>query len=180
MGILLRKLKAALGIGSIWGIAGGAVGTAFGGLSRIPTGSFLSSALVFGVGTGVAGLILGAGFGALLSVMEGRRTLDDLTANRAALWGFVVGAAVALVGTIAVASLKGVGIAAGGLGIPISVQLIAVAGAAVSYGAVTAGLAAATVSLAKRSPSELQSGSNASAGGQVSRAGSNDDRLTSE
>ena len=28
MGVLLRKLKAALGIGSIWGIAAGAVGTA--------------------------------------------------------------------------------------------------------------------------------------------------------
>jgi hypothetical protein len=162
MGILLRKLEAALGIGSIWGIAGGAVGTAFGGLSRIPTGSFLSSALVFGVGTGVAGLILGAGFGGLLSVMEGRRTLDDLTANRAALWGFVVGAAVALVGLITVASMKGVGIAASELGIPIAVQLIAVAGAAASYGAITAGLAAATVSLAKRSPSELQSGSKGS------------------
>jgi len=159
MGIQLRKLKAALGIGSIWGIAGGAVGTAFGGLSSIPTGSFLSSALVFGVGTGVAGLILGAGFGGLLSVMEGRRALDDLTANRAGLWGFVVGAAVALVGLTAVASLKGIGIVASGFGIPIGVQLIAVAGAAASYGAITAGLAAATVSLAKRSPSELQSGS---------------------
>ena len=62
VGILLRKLKAALGIGSIWGITAGGVGTALGGLSRLPTGSFLSSALVFGVGTGVAGLILGAGF----------------------------------------------------------------------------------------------------------------------
>jgi hypothetical protein len=103
------------------------------------------------------------GFGGLLSVMEGRRTLDDLTANRAALWGLVVGAAVALVGTIAVASLKGVGIAASELGIPIGIQLTAIAAGAVSYGAITAGLAAATVSLAKRSPSELQTGSDASA-----------------
>ncbi len=164
MGILLRKLKAALGIGSIWGIAFGAVGTALGGL--ISTTFFLSSALGLGVVAGVAGLILGAGFGGLLSVMEGRRTLDELTAHRAALWGFVVGAAVALVGTIAVASLTGVvGIAGSllGLPIPIALQLTALAAGAASYGAVTAGLAAATVSLAKRSPSELQSGSNGSA-----------------
>ena len=163
MGNLLRKLKAALGIGSIWGIAIGAVGTALGGLLLL-AGSFLSSALVFGVGFGVAGLILGAGFGGLLSVMEGRRTLHELTARRAALWGFVVGAATALVGTIAVwGPTSAVGIAVSRLGLPIGVQLTAIAGAAVAYGAMTAGLAAATVSLAKRNPSELQSGSDASA-----------------
>ena len=161
MGILLRKLKAALGIGSIWGITAGAVGTALGGLSSLPTGSFLSSALVFGLGCGVAGLILGTGFGGLLSLMEGRRTLDELTAHRAALWGFVVGAAVAVVGTIAVASLMDVVRIAEsllGLPLPIGLQLTAIAAGAASYGAITAGLAAATVSLAKRSPSELQSG----------------------
>ena len=150
MGILLRKLKAFLVIGSIWGIAAGAVG-ALGG---------------FGVATGVTGLVLGAGFGGLLSVMEGRRTLDELTARRAALWGFVVGAAVALVGTIAVASATDfVRIAESilGLPIPIGLELTALVAGAASYGAVTAGLAAATVSLAKRSPSELRSGSNGSA-----------------
>ena len=156
----MRKLKAALGIGAIWGIATGAAGTTLGVLSP---GSFLSSALFYGAVTGVTGLVLGVGFGGLLSMMEGRRTLDELTPHRAASWGFVVGAAVALVGIIAVASLKGVGIAAGELGIPIGVQLTAIATGAVSYGTVTAGLAAATVSLAKRSPSELQSGSNGSA-----------------
>ena len=165
VGILLSKLKAVLGIGSIWGIAAGTVGTALGALSGLPTGSFLSSALVLGVGSGVAAFVLGVGFGGLLSVMEGRRTLDELTAHRAALWGFVVGAAVALVGTIAVASLMDVVRIAEsilGLPIPIGLQLTAIAAGAVSYGAITAGLAAATVSLAKRSPSELQSGSNES------------------
>ena len=133
MGSLIKKLKAALGIGSIWGIAFGAVGAALGAL--IPMGSFVSSVLAFGVGFGVAGLILGAGFGGLLSVMEGRRTLDELTAHRAALWGFVVGAAVALVGTIAVASLTDVVKIAGsllGLPIPIALQLTALAAGAVS------------------------------------------------
>ena len=164
MGNLLKKLKAALGIGSIWGVAFGAVGTALGSL--IATTSFLSSTLGLGVVAGVTGLILGAGFGGLLSVMEGRRTLDDLTPHRAALWGFTVGAGVALVGMIAGASLMDViGIAESllGLPIPIGLQLAAVAAGAVSYGAITAGLAAATVSLAKRSPSELQSGSKPSA-----------------
>ena len=69
MGILLSKLKAVLGIGSIWGIAADTVGTALGALSGLPTGSFLSSALVLGVGSGVAAFVLGVGFGGLLSVM---------------------------------------------------------------------------------------------------------------
>ena len=162
VGKLLRKLKAALGIGSLWGIAASPIGMALGAW-LLPTGSVLSSALLFGAYTGGAGLTLGVGFGALLSVMEGRRTLDELTPSRAALWGFVVGAAVTIVGTLAVTSLMGVGIAASGLGIPVAVQLTAIAAGAVAYGAVTAGLAAATVSLAKRSPSELQSGSDSSA-----------------
>ena len=71
----------------------------------------------------------------------------------------------ALVGTIAVANLMDVVRIAEsilGLPIPIGLQLTAIAAGAVSYGAITAGLAAATVSLAKRSPSELQSGSNES------------------
>ena len=54
-------------------------------------------------------------------------------------------------------------VAVSGMGLPIGVQLTAIAVGAASYGAVTAGLAAATVSLAKRSPSELESGPNASA-----------------
>jgi hypothetical protein len=162
MGSLLRKLKAALGIGSIWGITAGTVGMVIGALSRLPTGSFLSSALFFGATTGISALVLGVGFGGLLALMEGRRTLHELTANRAAVWGFVAGAALALVGITAVAVLKGVGIAAGELGIPMGMQLTAVAVAAASYGTTTAGLAAATISLAKRSPSELPSGSNAS------------------
>ncbi len=158
MGNLLRRLKGALGIGSIWGIAAGALGTTLGGLNP---SSFLSSALFFGAATGVTGFVLGVGFGGLLSAMEGRRTFDELTPRRAALWGFVAGAAVALVGTIALADVFWVGVS--GMGLPIGVQLTAIAAGAASYGAVTAGLAAATVSLAKRSPSELESGSNASA-----------------
>ena len=50
----------------------------------------------------------------------------------------------------------------GSLSIPIALQLTALAAGAASYRAITAGLAATTVSLAKRSPSELKSGSIAS------------------
>ena len=121
MATCVQYWKAA-NIGTIWGIALGAVGTALGGL--ISTTSFLSSALGLGVVAGVAGLVLGVGYGGLLSVMEGRRALDDLTAHRAALWGFVAGAAVALVGTIAIASLSDVvRIAEGILGFPIPIPL---------------------------------------------------------
>ena len=164
MNTLLRKLKGALGIGSIWGLATGTVAAVFGGLTSIPTGWFLSSALVFGAGAAGAGLLLGTGFAGLLSLMEGRRTLDELTSKRAALWGFIVGATATLAGAIAVAALQGLGAAAGGMGIPLGVQLTALAAGAVSYGAVTAGLAAATISLAKRGPSELDAGGDGSIG----------------
>ncbi len=74
----------------------------------------------------------------------------------------------ALAGTIAVASLTDVVKIAEsllGLPMPIGLQLTAIVAGAASYGAVTAGLAAATVSLAKRNPSELQSGSDGPARG---------------
>jgi len=160
---LLKKLKAALGIGSIWGVAFGGVGAALGVL--ISTTSFLSTALGLGVVAGVGGFVLGTGFAGLLSVMEGRRTLGELTTHRAGLWGFVAGTALAIFGSVAIGSLMDVVSVAErvlGLPIPIGLQLTAVAAGAASYGAIAAGLAAATVSLAKRSPSALQTGSSAS------------------
>jgi len=160
----VKKLRAALGIGSIWGVAFGGVGALLGAL--IQTTSFLSTALGLGVVAGVGGLVLGLGFAGLLSAMEGRRTLGELTTRRAALWGFVSGTALALVGSVVIGSLMDVvGLAESvlGLPIPIGLQIAAVATGAASYGAIAAGLAAATVSLAKASPPALQSETSGSA-----------------
>lgn len=159
-----RKLKAALSIGALWGIAHGALGAVIGGLIGLSQGSFLGSALAFGAGGAAIGLVLGAGFGGLLSLMEGRRTLGELTARRAAFSGFVAGATVAAVGVAAVATLTGAfGLAGSGLGLPLVVQLTAFAGVSACYGSVAAGLAAGTVSIAKRSPPPLLTGPDASA-----------------
>jgi hypothetical protein len=172
--ILLKRLKAALGIGSIWGAAFVGVGAALGAL--IPTTSFLSTAVGLGVVAGLGGFLLGIGFAGLLSAMEGRRTLGELTSRRAALWGFLAGSALALGGSIVLGSAMGVVGAAEsvlGLGIPVALQLTAVLTGAVSYGAIAAGLASATVSLAQRTPLPLPaepSGSTRILGGDAPEA----------
>jgi len=163
--VLLRRLKAALGIGSIWGAAFVGVGAALGAL--IPTTSFLSTAAGLGIVAGVGGFLLGIGFSGLLSAMEGRRTLGELTARRAALWGFLSGSALALVASVAIGSLVGAVSAAEsvlGLSIPGALRLITILGSAGSYGAIAAGLASATVSLAKRQPPASLSESSRSNG----------------
>lgn len=155
---LMRRLKAALGIGSIWGAAFAGVGAILGAL--IPTTSFLSTVVGLGAVAGVGGLLLGIGFAGVLSAMESRRTLAELTSRRAALWGFLAGSALALVGSVAIGQLMDVVSVAEsllGLGIPAALQITAVVTGAVSYGAIAAGLASATVSLAKRAPVPLPS-----------------------
>lgn len=156
MHVLLKRLKGALGIGSIWGTVFAGIGALLGAL--IPTSSFLSTAFGLSAVAGAGGLLLGVGFAGLFSAVEGRRVLDDLSARRAALWGFLAGSALALVGSLVIGSLTGVvGVAEGllGLSIPAALQLAAVGAGAVSYGAIAAGLASATVSLAKRTPPAL-------------------------
>ena len=151
---MLRKLRAALSIGAVWGLAHGIGGAVVGGLIGLAKGAVLSSALTFGFGGGLIGLTLGAGFGGLLSVMERQRTLDELTARRTGRVGFVVGTALGFAGVAVAAALTGMFGAAGGLGLPVAAQVIAIVGVSACYGSVAAGLASATVSVAKRGPSE--------------------------
>ena len=159
MSSVLRKLRAALAIGSIWGAAFATVGAALGAV--LPATSFLGTTLGLGIVTGIGGFGLGVVFAGLLSAMERRRTLGDLTARRGALWGFVAGSSLALLGSAALGSLLGVVAAAEelmGLAVPVSLQMAALLTGAVSCGAISAALASATVSLAKRAPEELRPG----------------------
>ena len=64
----------------------------------------------------------------------------------------------AIVGALAVGAVTGLGLAATELGLPAALQVTAIATAALSYGAMTAGLASATVSLAQRGPPDPQLG----------------------
>lgn len=147
----IRKLRGILGTGTIWGLATATVGLFLGGIISAVSGEpFLSSLLRVGLRQGLNGFLLGCGFAGVLSVMDGRRTLSELSPGRAAVWGAVAGAAFpsvnVLLGTL--------------LGYPIVVDqlvLVCLVGGLIT-GAVGAGLAAGTVALARRAPVELDSG----------------------
>ena len=148
----LRRLRGVLGIGTLWGVAGTALGTVAGLIVSVSGGLPLLDTLVeFGLGAGGLGFVLGSGFAGVLTMLERRRTLDELSPGRAALWGGMAGAAAALV--VGISLLPE-------LGAILSVrQLVLLFVAAPgSYGALSAALAAGTVALARRAPAELDSG----------------------
>jgi len=149
----VQRLRGALGIGALWGAAGSVVGAVGAVAANVMVGSPLLGPIIdWSLGAGFAGFLLGTGFAGLLTLLEGRRTLDELSAARAAAWGAVAGA-LAPTAVIILGSAMGWNPA-------LSVQQIipVVLGAAGSYAALTAALAAGTVSLAKRTPDELTSG----------------------
>ena len=145
-----RRVRAALGLGAIWGLATGLVGTVAGGVAGLYVGEVVYLATIGGVITGSLGVALGTGFASLLSLMERNRTLSELSVARGGAWGFVAGAALPLLANLMTIALFGSSVAVGTL-IP------ALLGGAVSYGVLTAALACGTVALAKRAPSELES-----------------------
>jgi len=111
---------------------------------------FLDTLVEFGLGAGRLGFGLGSTFAFVLTTLERRRTLDELTPGRAAGWGALAGAGAALVvGLSLVPALFPVLSTA-------QLALLLISGTA-SYGALTAGLAAGTVALARRAPAELAS-----------------------
>lgn len=147
----LRKLRGILSIGAIWGTVGGAIGAVGGVLVSVFGGFPLFSSLVeWCLGAGGLGFLFGSGFAVVLTVLEGRRTLDELTPGRAALWGALAGAAVPFGSLLFYLGSGGT--------VPFRVALIAVSAASGIYGAVSAGLAAGTVALARRAPDELNAG----------------------
>lgn len=147
----LKRVKAALGIGAIWGALAGAVGAVAGGVAGLLTGGAVTLFLLGGGVAGVAGFALGSAFGGVLSLAERNRTLGELSVGRAGFWGAVVGAALPLAGAALMLTF----------GDPVlgmrTLLTAAVAGAS-SYGVLTATLAAGTVALAKRASPELHGG----------------------
>ena len=144
----LRKVRAILGLGTIWGGVGAVIGAELGGVVGLLTGTLPAALLVGTLVPGIAVLVLGSGFAAVLSAMEGRRTLDELTPARAGLWGGAVGAAAPVAGFLLWTALS----------VPTPLPLFVAA--SVSYGLLTSVLAATTVVIAKRAPDrELASAS---------------------
>ncbi len=146
-----RKVRAALGIGALWAGAAGAVGSVIGGVAGLFAGDFVYLTLIGGLGSATMGLVFGSGFAAVLSLMERNRTLDELSSKRAGAWGFIVGAAVPLIGNLAALWLVG-------SSMPIERLLPALLAGSVSYGVVTALLSAGTVALAQWKPNSLGPG----------------------
>ena len=148
----LRRLRGIAGTGVIWGAAAIALGTvaapfvsAFGGFT------LLQAFVQVGLGGGLAGFLLGSGFATVLTTLEGRRTFHELTSGRAAVCGAMTGAAYPQV-VLWVYFLVG-----GPLPVLTENFVPLLVGASVSYGLLSAGLAAGTLSLARRAPAELGS-----------------------
>ena len=94
---LLQKLRGALGTGLTWALGWSVVGTILqGGLSLlgIVRAPDLSVAPFM---WGLMGLYGGTIFGGLLSLTEGRRTLQNLHLGRVAVWGALAGVALPVV-----------------------------------------------------------------------------------
>jgi hypothetical protein len=147
----VRKLRGIAGTGTVWGLACATVGFLLGGIGAVVAGNpFFGTVLSMGLGLGSTGFFLGCGFAGVLSLMEGRRTLSDLSPARAAAWGAVAGGILPSLNVLLVV----------GLGRPIEpdqLVLVSLVGGLFT-GAVGAGLAAGTVSLARRAHGELDSG----------------------
>lgn len=110
----------------------------------------LTALSIWALGMALVGFLLGSGFGVFLALFEGRRTLAELTPWRAARWGGLAGAALP-VGWLLL------GMARPETAMPLTSALLVVLAAGATYGALTAGLAAGTVWIAKRAPDELTS-----------------------
>ena len=144
----LRRLRGILGTGAVWGATGTVFGAVVGALGSLLGAPVAGSMIVSGLWMGAAGFVLGSGFAVVLTAMHGRRTLDELTSGKAALWGALMGIAVPILSNI-------LSIATGEA--PLAQLIPAILANAGLYGAFSASLAAGTVIAAKRAP-ELKAG----------------------
>ena len=157
----LRRLRGMVSIGAVWGLACSVLGFAIGAFVSMIWPEILPFTVVkyvatVALGYGVVGFVLGGGFAGVLATMHGRKTFEELTRGRAALWGAVTGVGVVTVaGLINLALWLGRGFPFANL-VPLFVPPFAVM--TCTFGAVTAGLGALTVSLARRAPAELEVG----------------------
>ncbi|MFC1575100.1 hypothetical protein ACFL5A_00435 [Gemmatimonadota bacterium] len=93
----LKKLRGMVGTGAIWGTAGLSAGAFLGAISSIifDGGFSLTWVLEAGIGFGLFGFLSGVSFAGILATLDGRKSLEDLSAARSALWGMIGGAAFA-------------------------------------------------------------------------------------
>lgn len=95
----IRKLRGLAGMGLTWGALWGGIGAAVGAVLGVLSPELWAvgnPVFDWAVGMGLYGLVSGVGFGKLLSFIEGRKTLRELSLPRVALWGVLGSAAVPL------------------------------------------------------------------------------------
>jgi len=150
---LLQKLRGVLGTGLTWALGWSIAGTLLqGGLSllgllRAPD---LSVAPFM---WGLMGFYGGTMFGALLSLTEGRKTLQNLRIGRVAVWGALAGFALPVVYNLM-------------RGDPGAISMISLVTNAVILAPLSAGSAAGMTALAQRADRELDRGEDGVALGE--------------
>jgi hypothetical protein len=88
-----------MGIGLTWGISWAVIGAAVGFVMRITVPGSVDQGeneLIAGAMIGFVGLVSGIGFGILLSFLENRKAILDLSLARVAMWGILGSAALPL------------------------------------------------------------------------------------
>jgi len=144
----LRKLRGIIGTGLTWALGWGVL---FGGL-WVALGSPLGAVLEAVAGGAFLGAFAGGSFAVILSIAERRRTLEELSLRRVALWGGIGGMALILVlSPLALIRLLDAGL-------PISAMLQFVIPLGIS-GVLGAGFATGSVALAKREDQKKIGGS---------------------
>ncbi len=144
-------------MGALWGTVGAVLGAVVGGIEGVfGPGPFFPSMFEPAAELGSLGFLAGSGFAVVLTALEGRRTIRELSAVRAALWGGVAGAALPALYLLIQAGWAG-------LIASISNPQHSLLMASILSGLVPAALASGTVFLARRSSGELPAGAAATA-----------------
>jgi hypothetical protein len=84
---IMRKIRGMVGTGLTWAAAWIGLGAGLGAIAGFPLGSLFRLALSNSIG----GFVAGASFALILSVAERKKTLNELSLKRVALWGAVGG-----------------------------------------------------------------------------------------
>ena len=96
MDVELRRLRGLGGVGTTWAVAWAVIGALIGlviGVFAPEAWGWSHPAVEWALGLGAYGLVSGVWFGGLLAHHERRKSIDELSPQRAAVWG-VLGAVV--------------------------------------------------------------------------------------
>jgi hypothetical protein len=147
-----RRLRGALGIGAIWGAAGAMVGGLGGAIAGLVAGLPIGYLVpVAGLYAGATTFLLGAGFSLALTLRASRQVSGRPSTARVAALGALAGAALPFMWMLAPVGELLTDLTA----LPMSQFLAVLLGASATCGAIGAGFAAATMTIAGRAPVEL-------------------------